>query len=63
MVFFGGALGGIFGVAGMAGSVKVFRTKLPLAAKILLSLVISAFAVILYFIIGTTIYLMLNGGV
>lgn len=52
IVILGGALGGFFGVIAFLFNTKLFRTELPVAAKIPLSLLITALAVVLYFIIA-----------
>jgi hypothetical protein len=60
LVFVGGALGGITGFIAFAINARVFRTDMNILLKFLVTGLISALAVIIYFI-GATLFLAAMG--
>ncbi|KQO18271.1 hypothetical protein [Paenibacillus sp. Leaf72] len=61
LLFLGGAVGGAIGAIAMLGNVNLFRSQLPTAAKVLLSLLISGSAFIVNILVAMFIYSMVNG--
>ncbi|NEW09796.1 hypothetical protein GK047_28150 [Paenibacillus sp. SYP-B3998] len=53
MVFVGGVLGALLGILAMATSMRMFRSKMPVFVKLLLSLGLTAAVYVAFLIIGT----------
>lgn len=62
LVLTGGALGGLCGALAMALNMKMFRSDMHAAAKIVLSLVVGGAAFVLFMIIAVTLKLLIDGG-
>ena len=52
LVFLGGLIGGIFGGLAFAANMTVFRSNMPMAARIGISQGIGVAAVVLYFVVA-----------
>ncbi|MNM81619.1 hypothetical protein D3C81_936300 [compost metagenome] len=56
LILIGGALGGLLGALGFSVNVLLFRSKLPTAVKIILSILVLGLTVIVHFIVAWLIY-------
>jgi hypothetical protein len=61
LIFFGGAIGGLFGAIGACCNFMIIRSKLNIVVKILAVLGISAISLILYLIFALLINYAING--
>lgn len=60
MVFLGGAIGGLCGAGGYLGIIKVLRSKLPLAARLILSLAIVGASAVAYLLLAVLFQLAIH---
>ncbi|SDF51427.1 hypothetical protein SAMN04488542_11219 [Fontibacillus panacisegetis] len=56
LIFIGGALGGLLGALGFSVNVLLFRSKLPTAVKVILSILVLGVTVITHFVVAGLIY-------
>lgn len=56
LIFIGGAIRGAFGALGFSVNVMLFRSKLPIAVKIILSILVLLAVVVTHFVIAGLIY-------
>ncbi|MNN28270.1 hypothetical protein D3C81_1418330 [compost metagenome] len=56
LILIGGALGGLLGALGFSVNVLLFRSKLPVAVKIILSILVLIVTVIIHFVVAGLIY-------
>ncbi|MOA54434.1 hypothetical protein D3C78_1780470 [compost metagenome] len=60
LILIGGALGGLMGALGFSVNVMLFRSKLPVAVKMILSLLILAAVVVIYYVVAGSIYYLIQ---
>ncbi|MHA7964128.1 hypothetical protein ACX93W_08275 [Paenibacillus sp. CAU 1782] len=60
IIFLGGFLGALFGALAMVLNIQLFQSKLPVAAKIVLSLLVGAAACVAYIFFASVILIMLG---
>lgn len=61
LVFVGGALGGGLGGAAFAINFEIYKSRLPVAVKVILNILTGLSAVILWLVIGTYIHAKFSG--
>lgn len=61
LVFWGGLLGAIFGVIAFTINTSIFRSSQNEALKYVITGVISILATVIYLVVGTVVYILLNG--
>lgn len=61
LVFFGGLLGGVAGVVAFSINTGIFRSTMNGTVKYVVTGVVSILAVVIYWVVGTIIYVLLNG--
>jgi len=57
-LFIGGLIGGVIGALGALGNVRIARTRLPAAAKVVLMLGVGAVCYVVLFIVAGILYVM-----
>ncbi len=61
LVFFGGLLGGVAGIIAFSINTGIFRSTMTGNLKYVVTGVVSILAIVIYLVVGTVFYVLLNG--